>query len=70
MIIPISHQPANAGADDFEIVVEDASTPEEPANAHEPREVVVLVPDGVAYTLDRHSHPGALRLRILVEAPR
>ena len=70
MIIPISHQLASASADDFEIVVEDASTLERPANASEPREVVVLVPDGVAYTLDRHSYPGALRLRILVEAPR
>jgi hypothetical protein len=70
MLIPITQQPANTGADDFEIVVEDASTPESPAIAHEPREVIVLVPDGVDYTLDRHSHPGALSLRILVEAPR
>ena len=57
MIIPISHQLASTGADEFEIVVEDATTPEESANAHEPREVVVLVPDGVAYTLDRQQDP-------------
>ncbi len=73
MTIPIT-QELTGLITDFEILVEDRIPPEKPANACPPHEVVVLVPvpvpDGVAYTLDRHNPPGALRLRIFVEAQR
>lgn len=70
MIIPIPQELANMSPDEFEIQLEDAIPPERAANTRTPLEVLVLVPDGVTYALDRQSHPGALRLRIFVEAPR
>lgn len=70
MFIPISHDLAGASTDEFDIQLEDAVPREGPANAGPPREVLVIVPDGVGYALDRHSYPGALSLRIFVEATR
>ena len=70
MFIPITHELTGASTDEFEIQLEDAIPPERAANARTPREVLVIVPDGVAYALDRHSHPGALSLRIFVEGER
>ncbi|MEZ4450976.1 MAG: hypothetical protein R3B09_15955 [Nannocystaceae bacterium] len=69
MFIPITQELANTSPDEFEIQLEDAIPPERAANTRTPLEVLVIVPDGVAYALDRRP-PGALRLRIFVEAPR
>lgn len=68
MYIPITQELTSTSTDEFEIQLEDAIPLESAANAGTPREVLVIVPDGVAYALDRHSHPGALSLRIFVEA--
>ena len=55
---------------DLDIDLEDARLAEAPANHRPTQEVIVLVPDGVSYTLERQSQPGALSLRILVEVSR
>jgi len=66
MCKPITQDLTVTNTDEFDINLEDAISAGRPANTPPAREVVVLIPDGVAYTLDRHSHPEALRLRIFV----
>jgi hypothetical protein len=66
MCKPTTQDPSITTTDEFEIGLEDLISAERPANGPPAQEIVVLIPDRVACTFDRHSHPGALRLRIFV----
>jgi len=66
MCKPTPEDFATTSTEEFEVDLEDLILSEKPANTSPGRDIVLHIPEGVVYTLDHESEPGALNLRIMV----